>query len=126
MGKRLEKLESETSNLTKEISKFKQGKHDGLVKQTAEMISKFKNLDPHEKIRLEHEYSKMSDSALVEIGRITESEMFSKLEEPKPTTQPSEMLKPSNEEEKPFSKMSKEEQLDALASSNAKERGFVE
>ena len=127
MSKGADALKADNTKLTEEISKFKKEGFSNLVKKTAEKISKFKNLAPHETIKLEHEYSKMSEPALEEIGRITESEMFSKLEEPKPTTKSTELLKPAlAAEEKPFSKMSKEEQLDKVAKENAKAKGFVE
>ena len=112
-------------NLSGEISKFKETTHEKLVKSTAEKISKFKNLPPHRKVELEERYSKMSDSALEELGRITENQMFSKLEEPKEITKPSELLEPA-EQEQDFSKMSKEEKLDSLATLQAKQKGFIE
>ncbi len=117
--------EKKVKELNQEISKFKEVSHTKLAKSTAEKVSKFKHLAPHQKVELEQRYSKMSDSALEELGRITEDQMFSKLEEPKETTKPSELLEPA-EQEQDFSKMSKEEQLDELAKIQAKARGFVE
>ena len=63
-------------------------------------------------------------SALDKIGRETDEQMFSKLEEPKETTIPTELLQPDGEEQ-PVSKMSKEEQLDILAERNARKKGYV-
>lgn len=119
-------LKKKIANLNGDISKFKEETKSKMVKTTLEKVSKFESLAPHEKIKLENEYSKLSESALIEIGRITDNKMFSKLEEPKPTTTPTELLNAVEEPEKTdYSKMSQSDKLEALANLNAHEKGFV-
>jgi len=123
-------LEGDNKKLGQEISKFKQEVKEKLVAETASKISKFKNLSKHEEVILKQKYSKMSESALREIGRITEDQMLSKLEEPKTTTKPSDHLEPvekTSQEEEDFSKMSKDEKLDYLADKATRRReGMIE
>lgn len=125
--KEIDSLKGQNSDLTKQISKFQVESYNKLLDSTVEKISKFKKLNDVEKLNLKGHYleSKMSVSALEEVGRVTDEKMFSKLGEPKVMTKPSEMLEPANEE-KDFSKMSKEDKLDELAKIQAKARGFVE
>lgn len=120
-------LNSEKENLNSEISKFKEESYNKLLDSTVNKVSKFKSLTDEEKLNLKQEYltSKMSESALEEIGRITDKQMFSKLEEPKQTTIPSEHLEHSNNKTEEFSKMSNNDKLDYLANVQAKKRGFV-
>lgn len=124
--KKIDELETNNKKLTQQISKFKKDNYSKVLNGTVEKISKFRKLNSEEKLSLKKEYleSKMSESALEEIGRVTDEKMFSKLGESKPTTKPTEQLTPAKDE-KDFSKMSKEEKLDALANVNAKQKGFV-
>ena len=128
----LKKLNKEKEELTQKISKFKKESYEQILNSTVDKISKFRHLDETQKLALKQRYleSKMSETALEEVGRVTDDQMFSKLAEPKETTQPSEMLDPVDVDEGPdFSKMSEKEikahKLDELAELQARQRGFV-
>ena len=134
MSKQMEDLEKsnkglsvDKTDMSKEISKFKADKYTKTLNKTVELVSKFRGLNDDQRLRLKEHYltSKMSESALEEIGRKTEYQVLSKMSEPKETTKPSEYLEPA-EQEKDFSKMSKDAQLDELAEINAKKKGFVQ
>jgi len=126
-GEELKKVMAENAVLKKEISKFKQGSYTKLLKDTVTKVSKFRNLTLQEREALEKQYviSKMSESALIEIGRITDKDEISKLSEPKETTKPTNQLDPVEERQKEFSKLSQDEQLEVLANANAKKKGFI-
>lgn len=125
--KESEELISENKELKQKLSKFEKEGYDKVFNSTLEKVSKFKKLSEQDKLSLRKHWleSKMSATALEELGRMTEDQMLSKLEEPKVTTKPSNMLEPA-EKEKDFSKMSNEDKLDALANLQAKQRGFVQ
>ena len=120
-------LKKDNEKLNEKISKFEEKKYTKLLNATVEKVSKFKKLNEIDTLALKEKYltSKMSETALDEIGRVTDNQMFSKLEVPKETTKPSEMLGPVEPEEKSFSKLSKKDQLEVLAGINAKNKGFV-
>ena len=124
--KKSKELEKQNNELSKQISKFKKDEYSKVLNATVDKVSKFKQLNSEESLNLKKTYleSKMSESALVEIGRVTDDKMLSKLGEPKPTTKPSSQLEPAKAETE-YSKMSKEDKLDALADTNAKRAGFV-
>lgn len=123
----LKLLKEQNAKLTTEFSKFKDESRTRLIDMTIEKISKFKGLNSKETWDLKKKYleSKMSDAALVTEGRKVDIEMISKLQEPKATTRPSEMLEPAEETKQSYSKMSGEDKLDVLAKLNAKQKGFV-
>lgn len=136
----ISKFEAENKDLKraladkeKMVSKFEQQDYDTLLDRTVEKISKFQNLchDASLKLRAHYVTSNMSKTALEELGRIADTQMISKLGELKPTTKPTEMLgvnepaKASADDGKDFSKMSKDEKLDALANLQAKQKGFI-
>lgn len=132
---RISKLQTElkttkevSKSLTEQLSKFEKTKYEKILNDTVQKISKFKGLNSEQTLGLKKHYleSKMSETALEEIGRETDEQIMSKLDEPKPTTKPTEMLGPAETESKEFSKMSKEEQLDTLANMQARDRGFVQ
>lgn len=127
MESKLTDLTSGNKTLQEEISKFKKDSFDKMLTSTVEKVSKFKGLSAGQSAKLKEDYmvSKMSESALEELGRKTENEMFSKLGEPQATTKPTELLTPG-ERETNVSKMSSEDKLDALANLNAELRGFVQ
>jgi len=127
LEKRNDDLSKESKSLSEKVSKFEKDSYEKLLNNTVDKISKFKRMSKEESLSLKQRYlvSKMSVSALEELGRITDDQMLSKLEEPKQTTKPSQMLEPAEENEE-YSKMSKEAKLDALAKIQAKEKGFVE
>ena len=119
-------LFNENKDLKQQLSKFEKESYNKMFNSTLEKVSKFKRLSEADKLNLSKHWleSKMSVTALEELGRMTEDQMLSKLEEPKVRTKPSEMLEPAKQEED-FSKMSNEDKLDALANLQAKQRGFV-
>jgi len=122
-------VKKEKDSLENDISKFKEEKHIQLIDAAVRKVSKFKGLGKTEELKLKEHYltSKMSDTALEEVGRTIDESMFSKMSEPRPTTLPSAHLSPANvnEDEPEFSKLSKDDQLDVLAKTNAKLQGFV-
>jgi outer membrane biosynthesis protein TonB len=131
MQEQLAALESEKTSLNEQVSKFKQETFTKILNETVEKVSKFRNLSHEETQKLKDHYvmSKLSESALVELGRMTEGTGTSKFEELKVTTTPSEFLqeteKTTEELDNEYSKMSSSDKLDALANLNAKINGFV-
>ncbi len=127
MSQKIKKLEGQNEEISKNLSKFKADSFAKTLNKTVELVSKFRGLNEEQSLRLKEHYltSKMSESALGEIGRKTGYQMMSKMAtEPEGTTKPTEHLAPVDEE-KDFSKMSKPDQLDKLAEINAKTRGYV-
>ncbi len=126
MSEEIKALKKTNEKITTEINKFKVDKYTKLLNKTVEIVSKFRDLNDVQKLRLKEHYltSKMSELALEEIGKKAEYQVLSKMSELKETTKPSDHLAPA-EQEKDFSKMSKDDQLDNLAEINAKAKGFV-
>lgn len=125
---RIGALETTTEELNSEMSKFKQDNYHKLVDSTVDKVSKFQNLSEKETLALKQHYleSKMSEVALEELGCTIDGQIMSKMQEPKPTTKPTEYLEPAETQPKrEYSKMSDAEKMDVLASMNAKKGGFV-
>lgn len=129
--KRVDELEKEKKEMKTKLSKFESESYEKILNSTVEKISKFRGLNEDQTLALRKRYleSKMSGTALEEVGRVTDDKMFSKLAEPKETTKPSEMLDPVEDEGPDFSKMSEKEkkdyQLNQIADGQARARGFV-
>ena len=128
-----EMLTDNNEKYARQFSKFEEEQYNHKLNDVVNKVSKFKRLNETQKLTLKKQYieSKMSDTALEEIGRMADDKMFSKLQtEPKVMTQPSQMLdgaeQPTEATPTDYSKMSQEEQLEALANLNAKHNGFVE
>lgn len=128
MSKRIKALETDNLKKTKELSKFRADSYTKTLNKTVDIVSKFRELNDEQTLRLKEHYltSKMSETALDEIGSKTEYQLMSKMAvEPRSTTKPTEHLAPAEKGPEDFSKMSKNDQLDALAEINAKKQGFV-
>jgi len=126
----IKSLKKEKEQLTEQVSKFKQETYDKILNETVEKVSKFKNLSESDSQQLKKDYLEkgMSVSALEEIGRMVGNQEVSKWSDPKPTTQPTELVNEteSQEQSQEVSKLSASEKLDQLAKLNAKANGFVE
>ena len=129
----ISKLSNEKVSLVEQISKFKEqeikeekGRYDKAMSGAVKAYSKFKNLpvDHQEVLDKKKEWmtSKMSESALLELGKTYEETNISKMsKEPKVETKPSSQLDGTNER---TSKMSKKDKMKAIANKAALKQGF--
>jgi cation transport regulator len=118
-------LEEANKTISTELSKFKEDSFHRTLNDTLAKVSKFKNLNTTDALNLKKTWleSKMSETAIAEIGRNTDVQIMSKLSEPKETTKSSVMLDPVNGAAVEFSKLSADDKLEVLAQMNAKRRG---